>query len=185
MPGSPNGPPTGFGDISTPASGGTGRPVVLGARNGGLSTPLALTLSSKATMPVRGSAEAVRVQALGGMTAQGADWDSSYGFTSPTGVGISACEQAGYLFGAQEHGVRGKAGTPGFWAPEMLFYENDGKGRRYGPAADYWSFGCLIYALIESRLVANVMNVVWYHCIHFLNAYYTFEIICTFSLNPF
>jgi serine/threonine protein kinase len=55
------------------------------------------------------------------------------------------------VFGATENGVRGKAGTPGFWAPEMLYYERDGKGRRYGPAADWWSFGCLLYALLASR----------------------------------
>lgn len=33
----------------------------------------------------------------------------------------------------------------------MLYYEKDGKGRRYGPAADVWSFGCLVYALLASR----------------------------------
>ena len=51
------------------------------------------------------------------------------------GAGVSACEVAGYVYGSLESGVRGKAGTPGFWAPEMLHYEKDGKGRRYGAAA--------------------------------------------------
>ncbi len=64
---------------------------------------------------------------------------------------MSACEEAGYIFGTHENGVRGKAGTPGFWAPEMLYYEDDGKGRRYGPAADIWSFGCVVYSLLASR----------------------------------
>lgn len=64
---------------------------------------------------------------------------------------MSAAERAGYVFGAAEDGVRGKAGTPGFWAPEMLMQERDGKGRRYGPAVDWWSFGCLVYALLTSR----------------------------------
>ena len=64
---------------------------------------------------------------------------------------MSACEAAGYQFGASGSGVRGKAGTPGFWAPEMLYYERDGRGRRYGPAADWWSFGCLTYALLTAR----------------------------------
>jgi serine/threonine protein kinase len=79
------------------------------------------------------------------------DWDAKLSFVSSEGDGVSACEQAGYYFGASEHGVRGKAGTPGFWAPEMLHYELDGKGRRYGPAADWWSLGCLVYSLLASR----------------------------------
>lgn len=79
------------------------------------------------------------------------EWDAGFEFSRTEGTGVSACEEAGYLFGAQETGVRGKAGTPGFWAPEMLFYERDGKGRRYGPAVDYWSLGCLVYALLAAR----------------------------------
>ena len=78
-------------------------------------------------------------------------WDTGLNFTPTEGAGISASEEAGYAFGTNEHGIRGKAGTPGFWAPEMLYYERDGKGRRYGPAADWWSFGCLIYALLSAR----------------------------------
>jgi len=79
------------------------------------------------------------------------DWDRNLSFTAAEGAGISASEEAGYTFGSHENGVRGKAGTPGFWAPEMLYYERDGKGKRYGPAADWWSFGCLAYALLSSR----------------------------------
>jgi serine/threonine protein kinase len=79
------------------------------------------------------------------------DWDVGLTFAPTEGSGISACEEAGYMFGAAENGIRGKAGTPGFWAPEMLFYERDGKGRRYGPAADWWSFGCLIFALLSAK----------------------------------
>ena len=79
------------------------------------------------------------------------DWDRGFAMSSTEGAGVSACEEAGYVFGAQEAGVRGKAGTPGFWAPEMLYYERDGKGRRYGPAADFWSLGCLIYALLAAK----------------------------------
>jgi serine/threonine protein kinase len=78
-------------------------------------------------------------------------WDAGLSFTSTEGAGVSACEEAGYTWGSLEHGVRGKAGTPGFWAPEMLYYEKDGKGRRYGAAADWWSLGCLVYALLASR----------------------------------
>jgi len=83
-------------------------------------------------------------------TKRGGLWDSLC-FTASQGTGVSACEKAGYIFGSKEQGVRGKAGTPGFWAPEMLQTDKDGKSRRYGPAADWWSFGCLIYALITSK----------------------------------
>ena len=48
------------------------------------------------------------------------DWAAHFEFSSTEGTGVSACEEAGYIFGAQENGVRGKAGTPGFWAPEMV-----------------------------------------------------------------
>ena len=48
------------------------------------------------------------------------DWDAGFEFSTTEGTGVSACEEAGYIFGAQENGVRGKAGTPGFWAPEMV-----------------------------------------------------------------
>lgn len=78
-------------------------------------------------------------------------WDAGLAFTPTEGAGVSACEEAGYTWGSAERGVRGKAGTPGFWAPEMLYYEKDGKGRRYDAAADWWSLGCLIYALLASR----------------------------------
>jgi len=84
-------------------------------------------------------------------SCRGVEWDAGLSFTCSEGTGVSACEEAGYIFGAQEYGVRGKAGTPGFWAPEMLYYERDGKGRRYGPASDWWSFGCLRYAILAAR----------------------------------
>lgn len=44
--------------------------------------------------------------------------------------------------------ARGKAGTPGFWAPEMLLRDRDGRPGRYTGTADWWSFGCLAYAML-------------------------------------
>lgn len=49
--------------------------------------------------------------------------------------------------------VRGKAGTPGFWAPEMLVKDADGRSGKYDHAADWWSYGCLLYALLAGRYV--------------------------------
>jgi serine/threonine protein kinase len=72
-------------------------------------------------------------------------------FAGGAGTGVLATEAAGHTFGTQAQGVRGKAGTPGFWAPEMLLYDADGRGARYGPAVDWWSFGCLVYAMLTAR----------------------------------
>lgn len=47
--------------------------------------------------------------------------------------------------------IRGKAGTPGFWAPEMLYRDADGRAGKYDHRADMWSFGCLMYALLAGR----------------------------------
>lgn len=41
--------------------------------------------------------------------------------------------------------IEGRAGTPGFWPPEMI------RGEPYGYEADWWSFGCLLFALIEGH----------------------------------
>jgi len=43
---------------------------------------------------------------------------------------------------------RGRAGTPGYFHPEML--RRDAAGRRlvYGMDCDWWAFGCLLYALM-------------------------------------
>lgn len=87
----------------------------------------------------------------GSMAEGGMIWDAHLSFADSTGSGVSASESAGYLFGSHPDGVRGKAGTPGFWAPEMLKYEPDGRGRTYGPAADWWSFGCLLYAMLAAK----------------------------------
>jgi serine/threonine protein kinase len=45
--------------------------------------------------------------------------------------------------------VRGKAGTPGFWAPEMIARGPDGRTTPYDGGADFWSLGCLLYALLN------------------------------------
>ena len=78
-------------------------------------------------------------------------WDVELVLAGGGGTGVLATERAGHTFGTLAQGVRGKAGTPGFWAPEMLLYDADGRGARYGPAADWWSFGCLLYAMMSAR----------------------------------
>jgi serine/threonine protein kinase len=48
--------------------------------------------------------------------------------------------------------ARGRAGTPGFWAPEMLIRDvHSSKPGKYDGTADWWSFGCMLYALMTGR----------------------------------
>jgi serine/threonine protein kinase len=47
--------------------------------------------------------------------------------------------------------ARGKAGTPGFWAPEMLRTDLGSKSGTFNGGVDYWSFGCLAYLLLVGR----------------------------------
>jgi len=55
--------------------------------------------------------------------------------------------------------ARGRAGTPGFWAPEMLVREaRTGKAGKYDGCADWWSLGCTIYALIAGRCPFSVRH---------------------------
>lgn len=84
-------------------------------------------------------------------TGAPAPWDAGLLLAGGGGTGVLACERAGHPFGTLAQGVRGKAGTPGFWAPEMLHYDADGRGSKYGPAVDWWSFGCLLYAMLTAR----------------------------------
>ena len=46
---------------------------------------------------------------------------------------------------------KGRAGTPAYWAPEMLVRDSYGGRVAYGASADWWSDGCLLYALMAGR----------------------------------
>lgn len=55
--------------------------------------------------------------------------------------------------------TRGRAGTPGYWAPEMLVREPlTGKAGRYDACADWWSFGCTLFALLTGRSPFHVRH---------------------------
>ena len=45
----------------------------------------------------------------------------------------------------KEAKIQGRAGTSGYWAPEVL------KGEEYGVESDWWSYGCTVFALIEGH----------------------------------
>lgn len=46
---------------------------------------------------------------------------------------------------------KGRAGTPAYWAPEMLVRDSYGGRVAYGASADWWSYGCLLFALMAGR----------------------------------
>ena len=48
--------------------------------------------------------------------------------------------------------IKGRAGTPGYWAPEML------KKEKYGDEADWWSFGCVLYEFLAGRCPFSKQN---------------------------
>ena len=49
--------------------------------------------------------------------------------------------------------LQGRAGTPGFWAPEMLRRHSAASTspRHYDASADFWSYGCLLYAMLVGQ----------------------------------
>lgn len=46
-------------------------------------------------------------------------------------------------------GITGSAGTRGFYAPEMITKDKNGKRQTYTEVVDFWSLGCVFYAFID------------------------------------
>jgi serine/threonine protein kinase len=46
-------------------------------------------------------------------------------------------------------GISGSAGTRGFWSPEMITKDENGKSQKYDFRVDFWSFGCVAYAFLD------------------------------------
>lgn len=61
-------------------------------------------------------------------------------------VGHACITDLGLAAKVPEHGLSACCGTRGYWAPEVLQ-----KGARYGIAADWWSFGCMVAELLLGR----------------------------------
>lgn len=47
---------------------------------------------------------------------------------------------------------KGRAGTPGYWAPEML------KKEKYSYAVDWWSFGCVLFEFLTGKCPFSTKN---------------------------
>ena len=45
--------------------------------------------------------------------------------------------------------LHGAAGTRGYWAPEMLRRNSEGKRKTYGHTVDWFSFGCVVAEFIS------------------------------------
>jgi beta-adrenergic-receptor kinase len=59
------------------------------------------------------------------------------GYTKISDLGL-ACKVG-------KSGLSGACGTRGYWAPEMLKRDEDGKRERYTLTVDWFSFGCCVY----------------------------------------
>ena len=46
-------------------------------------------------------------------------------------------------------GLRGAAGTRGYWAPEMLKRDSSGKRMPYDQRVDWFSYGCVVAEMIS------------------------------------
>lgn len=95
------------------------------------------------------------VKAAVGSTTKQADPDAKYVLHGPDGTRYEQLKH-GFVRVNDAYNVRpyarGRAGTPGFWAPEMLLRDvYSGKPGKYDGTADWWSFGCMLYALVTGR----------------------------------
>lgn len=63
-----------------------------------------------------------------------------HGYTKISDLGL-ACRVG-------RNGLTGTCGTRGYWAPEMLRRDAEGKRERYSLSVDWFSFGCCIYEFI-------------------------------------
>ncbi len=66
--------------------------------------------------------------------------------------GHARISDMGLAFVANGQKIRGRAGTPGYWAPEML------KKDKYGVEADWWSFGCCVFEFLSGRCPFSKQN---------------------------
>jgi beta-adrenergic-receptor kinase len=63
-----------------------------------------------------------------------------HGYTKISDLGL-ACR-------VSRSGLSGTCGTRGYWAPEMLRRDSQGKRERYSLSVDWFSFGCCIYEFL-------------------------------------
>ena len=66
--------------------------------------------------------------------------------------GHARISDMGLAIFAEGKQIKGRAGTPGYWAPEML------KKEKYGDEADWWSFGCVLYEFLAGRCPFSKQN---------------------------
>jgi serine/threonine protein kinase len=59
---------------------------------------------------------------------------------------------------SKSRGVTGCAGTRGYWAPEMITKDENGKSQQYGFEVDFWSLGCVAYALFDGKSLATYLK---------------------------
>lgn len=67
-------------------------------------------------------------------------------------TGHARISDMGLAIFAEGRQIKGRAGTPGYWAPEML------KKERYGDEVDWWSFGCVLYEFLAGKCPFSKQN---------------------------
>lgn len=67
-------------------------------------------------------------------------------------TGHARISDMGLAIFAEGKQIKGRAGTPGYWAPEML------KKEKYGDEVDWWSFGCVLYEFLAGRCPFSKQN---------------------------
>eukprot|EP01029_Cantina_marsupialis_P031144 TRINITY_DN88041_c0_g1_i1.p1 TRINITY_DN88041_c0_g1~~TRINITY_DN88041_c0_g1_i1.p1 ORF type:complete len:696 (+),score=208.26 TRINITY_DN88041_c0_g1_i1:220-2307(+) len=54
--------------------------------------------------------------------------------------------------------IRGKAGTPGYWAPEVIMRDEQGLRMAYNQSADWWSFACCLFTMLAGYCPFHTAN---------------------------
>jgi len=65
--------------------------------------------------------------------------------------GLTRLSDLGLACYVPKGGLLGSCGTRGYWAPEMIAKQSDGKRKKYSFTVDWFSFGCLIYEMATGQ----------------------------------
>jgi hypothetical protein len=73
------------------------------------------------------------------------------GYANPVVLVCTDCKCAGSRQDDGRGWYKGRAGTAAYWCPQMISRDRNNERVAYGLEADWWSLGCLVYALMTGR----------------------------------